>query len=41
MIERAKQELFPLSYRWVSPQNVEYYTEIWSKGKSFPTENKN
>ena len=41
MIERAKQELLSLSYRWVSPQNVEYYTKYECKGKSFPTENQN
>ena len=34
--ERAKQELFPLSYRWVSPQNVEYYTEMNVKENLFP-----
>ena len=36
MIGLAKQELFPLSYRWVSPQNVEYYTEMNVKENLFP-----
>ena len=40
MVERTKQELLPLSYRWVSPQNVEYYTKYECTRKSFPTENK-
>ena len=31
MIERAKQELLPLTYRWVSPENVEYYIKYECK----------